>query len=335
MRRWSATPPSERRNSRRRLPHYRSCGRLWDKRQAELEGFRRQLASANAEIARLRTLLANTNRRLVTLRAGLGSVQLADDTDSAALAAAIDARQSTLGRLQILRDALIKAELALDAATTAASHVALQDAIRDKEERKKRVEARKRSYQPWLAFFRDVCRLLQTQQAEAIGNFTSQYGPRTSIIQRRLRSVYSFDDVEIKEQATSIVVRVRRGRRILRPVDYFSQSQQQTLLLGLFLTACSSQTWSSFSSVFLDDPVTHFDDLNTYSLLDLISGLLNTDSRRRQFIISTCDDKFLQLALRKFRYLGLATQFYRFESIGRDGPIVTEIAGRLKEGQAK
>jgi exonuclease SbcC len=303
--------------------------------QVELEGLKRQTANANAEIAQLRTRLASANGRFVTLRASLASAQLPDDTDSATLAATIDARRSTLGRLQILRDALIKAELALDAATTAASHVALQGAIRDKEARKKRVGVRRQSYQPWLAFFKDVCRHLQAQRAEAIGNFTNQYGPRTSIIQRRLRSVYSFDDIEIKEQSTSIVVRVRRGAENLRPVDYFSQSQQQTLLLGLFLTACSSQTWSSFSSVFLDDPVTHFDDLNTYSLLDLISGLLNTDSRRRQFIISTCDDKFLQLALRKFRYLGLAARFYRFESIGRDGPIVTEIAGRLEEEQPK
>lgn len=37
----------------------------------------------------------------------------------------------------------------------------------------------------------------------------------------------------------------------------------------LFLTACSSQTWSGFSSIMMDDPVTHFDDLNTYALLDL------------------------------------------------------------------
>jgi exonuclease SbcC len=306
-----------------------------DNTQVELEGLKRQTANVNAEIVRLRTQLANANRRLVTLRASLVSVQLPDDADSAALAAAMDARRSTLGRLQILRDALIKAELALDAATTAASHVALQSAIRDKEARKDTVTAGKRSYQPWLAFFKEVCRRLEAQQAEAIGNFTNQYGPRTSIIQRRLRSVYSFDDIELKEQAASIVVRVRRGTENLRPVDYFSQSQQQTLVLGLFLTACSSQTWSSFSSVFLDDPVTHFDDLNTYSLLDLISGLLNTDSRRRQFIISTCDDKFLQLALRKFRYLGLAARFYRFESIGRGGPVVNEITSGFEEEQPK
>lgn len=306
-----------------------------DKAQVELESLRRQTANLNAEIARLRTQLANATRRVITLRGSLTGAQLPEHTDSAELAAAIDARQSSLGRLQLLRDSLIKAELALDAATTAASHVVLQDAVREKETQKEKIVAQKLLHQPWLVFFKDICRFLYGQQTEAIENFTDQYGPRTSIIQRRLRSVYSFDDIEIKEQATSIVVRVRRGSEYLRPVDYFSQSQQQTLLLGLFLTACSSQTWSSFSSVFLDDPVTHFDDLNTYSLLDLIAGLLSTESRQRQFIISTCDDKFLQLALRKFRYLGLAARYYRFESIGRDGPIVTEISGRVDEQQPK
>jgi DNA repair protein SbcC/Rad50 len=311
------------------------CRERRNNAQVELEGLRRQAANSSAESGRLRTQLANTNRKLTAVRAALVSAQLSGDVDSAGLATAIDACRSKLGRLQLLRDSLIRAELALDASTTAASHVALQSAIREKEVRRKAVSRQKQSYQPWLAFFRDVCRLLQTQQAEAIGNFTTQYGPRTSIIQRRLRSVYSFDDIEIKEQGTSIAVRVRRGTEYLRPVDYFSQSQQQTLLLGLFLTACSSQTWSSFSSVFLDDPVTHFDDLNTYSLLDLVAGLLSTDSQRRQFIISTCDDKLLQLALRKFRYLGLAARFYRFGSIGRDGPVVTEIANRLDSEQPR
>jgi len=44
------------------------------------------------------------------------------------------------------------------------------------------------------------------------------------------------------------------------------------------------------ASVFLDDPVTHFDDLNTCALLDLIVGLRKSDFGTRQFIISTCDD---------------------------------------------
>ena len=99
-------------------------------------------------------------------------------------------------------------------------------------------------------------------------------------------------------------MRVKRQGEELRPTDYFSQSQQQTLLLGLFLTACISQTWSSLSPVFLDDPVTHFDDLNTYAFLDLILGLIESDVGKRQFVISTCDEKLLQQARYKFRHLG-------------------------------
>jgi len=111
----------------------------------------------------------------------------------------------------------------------------------------------------------------------------------------------------------------------LCPTDYFSQSQQQTLLLGLFLTACSSQTWSAFSPVFLDDPLTHFDDLNTYSFLDLIVGLLESDFSKRQFIISTCEEKLFQLAKQKFRYLSGRAKFYLFSAIGAEGPIIEEV----------
>ena len=113
----------------------------------------------------------------------------------------------------------------------------------------------------------------------------------------------------------------------MRPTDFFSQSQQQTLLLGLFLTACLSQTWSALCPIFLDDPVTHFDDLNTYAFLDLIVGLLESDSDQRQFIISTCDEKFLQLARQKFRHLGERAQFYAFSAIGAEGPVVEPANG--------
>jgi len=75
----------------------------------------------------------------------------------------------------------------------------------------------------------------------------------------------------------------------------------------------------------MDDPVTHFDDLNTYALLDLLSGLLRSPDGARQFVISTCDEKLLQLARQKFRHLGSAAKFYRFSAIGSDGPMVAEI----------
>lgn len=136
---------------------------------------------------------------------------------------------------------------------------------------------------------------------------------------------YSFGEIEVSSKDSAIGIRVHRKGLALRPADYFSQSQVQTLVLGLFLTACSSQTWSGFSSIMMDDPVTHFDDLNTYALLDLILGLQGSPEGERQFVISTCDEKLLQLARQKFRHMGTAAKFYRFSAIGAEGPMVSEI----------
>ena len=148
-----------------------------------------------------------------------------------------------------------------------------------------------------------------------------------SAIQERLRAVYGFEGIDTRSHEGTIRVRVRRGMEVLRPTDYFSDSQQRTLLLGLFLTASISQSWSSLSTVLLDDPVMHFDDVNTYAFLDMVAGFLNARSGPRQFIISTCDRKVLQLARNRFRHLGRDARFYEFSAIGRDGPVVEEISG--------
>jgi exonuclease SbcC len=180
-------------------------------------------------------------------------------------------------QLLALRDSASNLELAIDAATTSAALTTLLQNVRDKERIVTRTAAKRDLHQPWLRYFEKVSRLVSSQQNEAIDNFTREYGPRTSIIQRRLRSVYGFDDIEIRSRESTISVRVKRNGEELRRTDYFSLSQQQTLLLGLFLSACSSQTWSAFSPVLLDDPVTHFDDLNTYAFLDLLVGLLESE----------------------------------------------------------
>ena len=178
------------------------------------------------------------------------------------------------------------------------------------------------SHQPWLGYFTKLSHLVSSQQNEAITNFTSEYGPRTSVIQRRLRTVYGFDDIEIQSHESTIRVRVKRHGEELRPIDYFSQSQQQTLLLGLFLTACISQTWSGFSPVFMDDPVTHFDDLNAYGFVELVRGIISTSPNESQMIISTCEDRLFSLMQKKFSRLPSGAIFYEFIGMSEKGPIV-------------
>ena len=225
-----------------------------------------------------------------------------------------------------LRDKVAELEVAVDTAATSAAFQSIRQRIQENEQRCEKATIRAQNVRPWVGYFTEVTKLLSAQQSFATDHFIEEYGPRTAVIQQRLRPVYGFDGIELTSKDKTISINVQRKEARLRPADYFSQSQVQTLILGLFLTACSSQTWSGFSSIMMDDPVTHFDDLNTYALLDLILGLQSSSEGERQFVISTCDEKLLQLARHKFRHLGPAAKFYRFQAIGADGPLVSELS---------
>lgn len=216
--------------------------------------------------------------------------------------------------------------MAVDTAATSAAFENIRHRILANEAMLQDAIARAQNVRPWVVYFTEVKKLLSTQQALATDHFISEYGPRTAVIQQRLRPVYGFGEIEVSSKGAAIGICVHRKGETLRPTDFFSQSQVQTLVLGLFLTACSSQTWSGFSSIMMDDPVTHFDDLNTYALLDLILGLQSSPEGDRQFVISTCDEKLLQLARHKFRHMGSTAKFYRFQAIGAEGPMVSEIS---------
>lgn len=288
------------------------------------ESTKRQSAAGNQALqatrreAELRNQQSATNQKL-------SNVGLSADTSNEELLAAVSASTQKQSNLEILKEKAVSLEVGLDAAASAAILEQHRATISSNDLQVKELRQRQRRLREAERYFCEIHRLVSAQQNEAISNFTMEYGPRTSVIQRRLRSVYSFDDVEIHAEDAKITVSVTRNGEELRPIDFFSQSQQQTLMLGLFLTACSAQTWSSFSTVFLDDPVTHFDDLNTYALLDLIAGLLDSADGGKQFIISTCDDRFLELARQKFRALGGRAKFYQFTAIGNDGPVVSEL----------
>jgi exonuclease SbcC len=303
-------------------------------------------AAAETDIARRRQNLAEIVRRQTALNAQgqqvskreldlrnalataiqrLSGAGLGEDTTNDELLSAVAVTSKIQSDLTILKERAVGLEVGLDAAASVAILEQHRSTISTNDTKVKRLRPQQRKLRDAAKYFEAIYGLVSGQQNAAIDRFTKEYGPRTSVIQRRLRSVYTFEDVEISADDGKIAVNVRRNGKELRPVDFFSQSQIQTLLLGLFLTASTAQTWSSFSTVFLDDPVTHFDDLNTYALLDLISGLLDGSDGAKQFIISTCDDRFLELARQKFRTFGDRAKFYEFSAIGSDGPVVAEL----------
>ena len=295
-------------------------------RQKEsLQAVRLEIESVQTDLSSLQVKAASLQARSNEMVARLQGAGLPDDTNEDSLVALISEMGHEQARSAELRDAVASIELAVDAATTGAAFKRLHQGIHRRKEAIKTAQRKQERHKPWLKYFEALSELLSSEQSAAVLNFTSAYGPRTSVIQKRLRSVYGFDEIEILSEKSKIRVRAKRRGEELRPTDYFSQSQQQTLLLGLFLTTCLSQTWSALSPVFLDDPVTHFDDLNMYAFLDLIVGLFDSEPGQRQFVISTCDEKFLQLARQKFRHLGHRARFYTFAAIGEEGPVVHEV----------
>lgn len=297
-----------------------------------LEQRRSAYAAASASASAARTSLADAvqafnacSAETQSLSAGLTAAGIAVGTSEAQLLELMKEAASRAAVAFRLRDRAAQLEVSANAAATSAAFESIRVRIDSHEQVAKKADARAEAIAPWVKYFDGVSRLLTGQQALATNHFTTEYGPRTATIQRRLRPVYGFESIKVVGKDSAIEVHVSRNGEELRPTDYFSQSQVQTLVLGLFLTACSSQTWSGFSSIMMDDPVTHFDDLNTYALLDLISGLQSSPEGDRQFVISTCDEKLLQLARQKFRHLGESAKFYRFSAIGADGPMVAEL----------
>lgn len=295
-------------------------------KRKEVNALREEYTLLKDQLPILRTQLATLQKMVAQITARLEESTLPSDASEEMLLSLIAEESRTQAQFLRLQDSASNLELAIDAATTSAALTQLLQNVRNKEKAVATAERQLVQHRPWLKYFEELSGLVSSQQNEATASFTREYGPRTSVIQRRLRSVYGFDDIEIRSHESTISVRVKRRGEELRPTDYFSQSQQQTLFLGLFMTACISQNWSAFSPVFLDDPVTHFDDLNTYAFVDLIVGLLESHLGKRQFIISTCDEKLLQLARHKFRHLGERAKFYRFSAISEEGPVVDEIA---------
>jgi len=234
--------------------------------------------------------------------------------------------QEKLNTMQDLITDILSFEIALSSAETSAILARDLVEIENMSQLVSKLQQECRNLESHVGYFTKLTQALESQQNQALEEYTTKYGPLTSSIQRRLRSVYGFGDISLHPEKGGIAVRVeRKGKLDLSPTDYFSGSQVQIAMLCLFLSATLTQTWSSFAPILLDDPVEHFDDLNSYALVDLIGGLITDPNEGRQFLISTCDERLFRLMRQKFSNLTKKILFYAFDSIGDDGPSVKKL----------
>ena len=230
-------------------------------------------------------------------------------------------------RVDVVRRILDRADLIIRALKAREARLELtqkQNQLNVVKEQISKLEQDIRQIQKALSSFNSIERLLQGERQSAIKKHLAAYGPMITKIQQRLRSVYGFEGFELEAHGGQAIVHVEwRNKRVqVAPTDFFSDSQKQILMLSIFLAGSLRQNWSGFSPVLLDDPVTHFDDLNAYAFVELIRGIIATAPKEWQFMISTCEDRLFNLMQKKFSRLPTGAIFYEFVGMSEKGPIV-------------
>ncbi len=235
--------------------------------------------------------------------------------------------RNELSRLRSLQKDVTNFEIALDSAMHSAT---LNKAKQNLTYINKKIESLKKEqfqFKDLQAYFLSIKKELESIRNNSLKEYTKKYGPLSSVIQGRLRTPYGFGKMKLRTEKGDIIIEVERGKKeLISPSDYFSASQINIVALSLFLSAALTQTWSIFAPILLDDPVTHFDDLNAYSFIDLIRGLVLSEELEKghQFIISTCEDRLFRLMKQKFSKMNGRAIFYVFKSIGEKGPVWSE-----------
>lgn len=76
-----------------------------------------------------------------------------------------------------------------------------------------------------------------------------------------------------------------------------SAAQATILALSIFLSLNISQDWSKLNLIGIDDPFQHLDDVNTYSFIDVVTSMVETENK--QVILSTHSKDFSDLLISK------------------------------------
>lgn len=75
------------------------------------------------------------------------------------------------------------------------------------------------------------------------------------------------------------------------PELFFSSAQLNTVALSVFMGGALSTVNPKLHTIFIDDPVGHFDEMNVLSFVDILRTIVSTTDW--QIVISTHEERFL------------------------------------------
>ena len=110
-----------------------------------------------------------------------------------------------------------------------------------------------------------------------------------------------------KDGKPLLYISVSDGTNEIRPEWYFSTAQLNTLVFSSFFSRALNSTLP-LKTIFIDDPIAHFDDMNILGFADLMRCLIMETPF--QFIMSTHDRKIFNIMKRK-----LPSEYYRTQFI--------------------
>jgi DNA repair exonuclease SbcCD ATPase subunit len=98
------------------------------------------------------------------------------------------------------------------------------------------------------------------------------------------------------------------------PELFFSSAQLNTVALSIFLGGALTAVDYDLRTIFIDDPIGHFDDINALAFVDLLRAIIS--SGKWQIIISTHDESLFNLFQNKISSDYYKSKFIKFSSVG-------------------
>ncbi len=121
--------------------------------------------------------------------------------------------------------------------------------------------------------------------------------------------------VDVNRNRIGINFSAKHSKIYARPEFLFSSAQLNTFGICMFLSMALRQNWLDLDTILIDDPIQNLDDINILSFIDFLRGHLDSDSSKKQIILSTHDERFYDLMVKKFN--GYKLKSFRFESYGK------------------
>lgn len=286
----------------------------------------------------------DANRTIAARRTLLRS-QLADvELETADVTALDDLSASLNGQVADISEAYKSGEALSLAIVRLSEEGKREDLVHQESKAVEIFERARKTYHDYKTTHEEATRIIDAVRAvadDAVNKQIERIGPLLQKIYTRIDPHPTFRIAKLRSHISygkghvdTPVTDPRGGNlEVDSPAEIFSSSQSSALAVSIFLAMNLAGNGLPLHTAILDDPLQSLDSINVLGLLDV----LRRTRARRQLLVSTHDENFASLLMRKFRPLeaGQRTSLVRLRNWERTGvsleqSVDEEIPARLQ-----